>query len=155
VSRKNYLIKAKESQTQAIADKKVEHQKNLETLKSKIEEMNEVIPGQKINKITKNKVEDLLTKPVKQLENGTVLNGVWAKRAEDQIDFDLKLAHFINMGLFDGKFDSLKKRVKSTAAQELEEQISRKGEYTGSGRVPTKERQASNNMISSMKGIFE
>lgn len=155
VTRKEYLATAKVKREEDIKNEKLKHQRSLETLKEKVNGLDEIIPGQKINKTTKTKIEDLLTKPVKQLEDGTVLNGVWAKRADDQLDFDLKLAHFINIGLFDGKFDSLKKRVKSSAAEELEAQISRQGEYTGSGRVPAHNNEASKNMISSMRGMFK
>jgi len=153
VSRREYIKKLKTSQEEEAKSKKIEHQRSLETLKLKVEGLDEIIPGQRVNKQTKTKIEEMLTKPVKQLENGTVLNGIWAKRAEDQLDFDIKLAHFINMGLFDGKFEALKKKVKSTAAEELELQISRQGEFTGSGHIP--KRETSNDMISSMRGLFK
>jgi len=150
-SRKEYVANVKAKETKAIEDRKLDHQKSLENLRTKVDELTEIIPGQKINKVTKTKIEDMLTKPVKQLENGQVLNGVWAKRAENQLDFDMKLAHFINLGLFDGKLDILKKNAKTSAIDELEKHIEQKGSYRGSGTIPNADRKAATDMISSMR----
>jgi len=152
--RKEYLQRVKEEQKNAAENARKENQKRLEELKTQISDLKEIIPGQKINKQTKDKIQDLLTKPVKQLENGQVLNGIWSKRAENQMDFDMKLAYFIASGLFDGKLDAITRKAKTTAAEELEKHIRQQGDYKGSGNVPSSSRQQSKSAIDSMRGVF-
>jgi hypothetical protein len=126
-------------------------------LKDTVTSLDEIIPGHKITKPTKTKIEDLLTKPVKQLDNGQVLNGVWAKRVENPIEFDAKLAYFINLGLFDGKMDVLKKAAKTSATSELEKHLKNSGNHFGSGKLPktgSKPNKETNDMLSSMRGAF-
>lgn len=154
-ARKDYAGRLKEEQEQALEKQKKQHQDTLKELRKKIEDVKEIIPGQKINKQTRDKIDNLLTKPVKQLENGQVLNGVWSKRAEDPLDFDVKLAALVLMGAFDGKFGNLKTKVKTDAATELEERIKREPGYYGSGRTPRKPgSKDSKDMVDKMKEFF-
>jgi len=152
--RKQRLEKIKQEQTTAVENRETARQASLKSLKDQVDNLTEIIPGQKINKQTKVKIEDMLTKPAKQTEDGQVLNGVWAKRAEDVLDFDIKLAYLINQGAFDGKMATLTKKVKTSAITELEHQISQKGHFTGTGRTPEVDKETKD-MIGSMKHLFK
>lgn len=153
-ARKDYVESLKQEQVKQREAQTKQQQEALKNLKEKINSFEGVVPDQKINKATKTKLEKMLTTPVKQLENGQVLNAVWAKRAENSLEFDLKLAHLIDLGAFDGKFAGLKKKVKTDAATDLERIIDQKRGYTGSGRVPRQEDKDTKDSISSMKKAF-
>lgn len=153
-ARKDYVKRLKEEETANIERQRQEQQEALKNLKDKVNAFEGVVPDQKINKQTKSKLEQMLTKPVKQLKSGQVLNAVWAKRAEDPLEFDLKLAHLIDLGAFDGKFGNLKKQIKTSAAENLEKAIEQKRGYTGSGRMPRREDKDVKDNITSMKDFF-
>lgn len=95
----------------------------LKAIKSKIQELDEVIPGYKINKQTKDKIEKMLLEPATTDAQGNKLNAVWAKRAEDPFTFDAKLAYLLHTGVFDGKMEKLVKTAKSQAVRELDEVV--------------------------------
>jgi len=89
--------------------------------------MQEVIPGQKINKQTKDKIYNDIIKPVMD-KFGQTTNTIWAKRSEDPIDFDTKIAYLYETGFFEkGKSWDKVKRVKTTReSSELEEHLSKR-----------------------------
>ena len=95
----------------------------LNNLKTKINSLEEIVPNLKLTKQSKQKIEDLLTKPIKQTEQGQLLNGVWSKRMEDPMDFDIKLAYLIELGAFDGKWDKLIKKTESKVTEELKNKM--------------------------------
>ncbi len=111
--------KIKNEAEQAVKDRNV----RISELKAKVQAMDEIIPGTKINKITKAKIEDMLLKTVNTTPEGITLNAVWSKRAEDPFGFDAKLAYLIHTGVFEGKTDKLVKSVKSQAVQSLAKSI--------------------------------
>lgn len=83
-----------------------------------IEETDEYFKGEKIDKVTKTKIKDILFTPVK-LDNGFVTNKLWAKRDTNPAKFDSKMAYLDIIGFFDDKpLDKFEKRAetKSTSA---------------------------------------
>lgn len=83
-----------------------------------IEENDEYFKGEKIDKVTKTKIKDILFTPVK-LDNGFVTNKLWAKRDTNPAKFDSKIAYLDIIGFFDDKpLDKFEKRAetKSTSA---------------------------------------
>ena len=83
-----------------------------------IEETDEYFKGEKIDKVTKTKIKDILFTPVK-LDNGFVTNKLWAKRDTNPAKFDSKIAYLDIIGFFDDKpLDKFEKRAetKSTSA---------------------------------------
>lgn len=108
-----------------------EQQRQLETLKDTINSMSEVIPGQKINKPTKDKLYGMITKPIED-KNGRTTNALWAKRSEDPLHFDAKLAYLVDTGFFekDKPWDKLKTVKTSKEASRLEDYLSDKKNTT-------------------------
>lgn len=96
-----------------------EVKETISNLKTKINSLDEIVPNLKVSKQSKQKIEELLTKPVKQTDQGQMLNGVWSKRMDNPMDFDIKLAYLIELGAFDGKWDKLIKKTESKITEEL------------------------------------
>lgn len=119
---------AKEQQEQA---KQVKQQR-LEELKDGINAINEIIPGQKVNKQTKQEMYDMLIKPV-QDKDGRTTNKIWAKRADDPMFFDSRIAYLLHTGYFekDKPWDKIKNIKVSKEASELESYLSNR-KNTGS-----------------------
>lgn len=124
--KEHFSTKTKEYQEMAEKQQeefKRQNEKQLEELKNKIDGLDEVIPGQKVNKQTKDKIHDLITKPVAQDDRGNVLNHIWNKRAQDPFKFDTMLAYLDILGVLDGKTDKLLKPAKTQATSELADSI--------------------------------
>lgn len=126
------------------AEKRVEEQeklyreqvkKNQEDFKKMVLEKDEFFEGIKVNKQTKDKVVDMVLKPVAKDSNGNLLNGIWAERAKDPQKFDAYLAYHILTGTFWGKIDTVKKKVKTDTVSELENLWKNKGGSLGGKTV--------------------
>jgi len=104
-----------------------ENQRRLDSLKDTINAINEIIPGQTINKQTKVKLYDLITKPIVD-KDGRTTNALWAKRAEDPSTFDAKLAYLVETGFFekDKPWTKIKSVKVSKEASALEEALNKK-----------------------------
>lgn len=148
---KTELAEEKERIKQAEKNEEIQKANVLKDLKSKIQALDEVIPGHKINKPTKTKIEEMLLKPVKQDEQGNSYNAVWAKRMEDPFGFDTKLAYLIHTGVFDGKTDKLAKTAKSQALKSLEDNI-RSSEGTFKTKAPRFEKE-DEDLLKGLKGL--
>ncbi len=99
------------------------HKKQLEELRSKIDSMDEILPNHKINKQTKDKLHDMLVKPVAQDQYGNPINSIWKKRMSDPFKFDTMVAYLDILGVFDGKMDKLLKPAKNSAVSDLERSL--------------------------------
>ena len=122
------LIQSEEKQLAEFTKKQQEefennHKKQLEELKTKIESLDEVLPGYKVNKQTKEKIHDMLVKPVAQDQYGNQLNSIWKKRMEDPFKFDTMVAYLDLMGVFEGKMDKFLKPAKNAAVSDLERSL--------------------------------
>lgn len=111
-------LKQKADQDRIAADKAY-----LDSLKENVYQAKEILKGKPINKQTQEALFDMITKPVKKMDNGQTLNAVWAKREENRQDFDIKLAYFIKLGLFDGKIDKLAVDARTKATDNLKKII--------------------------------
>jgi hypothetical protein len=137
-----------------------ENRRSLEKLKDDINALDEIIPGVNINKPTKVQMFESITKPV-QDGKGRTTNAIWAKRAEDPIFFDQRLAYLYTTGFFD-KNKPWTKAVQSKATKEISdlERALDKKKNTGSGtgvpvlRNPEQDKTVKDN-IDSMRGVFE
>lgn len=131
-------IKAQEEENKKQIKLREQQQlQQLENLKETINSITEIIPGQTINKQTKDKLYDILIKPV-ELENGRSTNALWAKRTEDPIHFDTRLAYLLETGFFEkGKPWNKIKNVKVTKEVSKLEEALKRNKNTGarSGRT--------------------
>lgn len=109
-----------------------ERVRQLTILKENIEGITEIIPGQKINKPTKDKMYNLITQPV-QDKYGNTTNALWSKRSEDPMFFDSRVAYLLETGFFDkGKSWDKIKSVKTTEDIDSLEKYIEKRSNTGS-----------------------
>lgn len=111
----------------AIKAAKEKDNEYLTNLKDNIYKSEEIIKDKKINQQTKDKIYNLITKPVK-LEDGTVTNGIWAKRRENPQEFDKKLAYLLETGVFDGNTKTLTTDARTKAVNQIKKELS--GERT-------------------------
>lgn len=119
---KNQIANAKKEQERLEQEAAENNRKQLEQIKKNIEETTEIL-GFKLNKKLQDTIYKSLTTPVTKTPDGTYLNALAAKRAENPVEFEKKL-HFlfhITKGFED--FTTLKKPVKTTAIQELKDAL--------------------------------
>lgn len=123
----------KKAKADKIANEKA-YKAQINSYKSHIEKTEEYFKGDKVNKATKDKMVKALLNPV-QLEDGTVTNEIEAKRRENAIEFDAKMAYLFAIGWFDGKpLDKLVKNAETKATSKLTQSIQdrRGNSYKGS-----------------------
>jgi len=120
-----YVTEEKQSIKQRAEQAKIDAQKAQEKMvndyKSYIDKTDEYFAGEKVSKQIKEKIQKALLDPVK-LENGVVTNHVWAKRAENPISFDAKVAYLDSIGFFDNKpLDKFIKKAETKSTTRLAE----------------------------------
>lgn len=158
---KDYFKQVGEEEKTKIEQQRVENEKlnkqRIEEFNKKIEDLQEVVPGVKLNKNEKSKIREIITKPVKEV-NGVPLNSLWAKRSEDPDKFDTVLATLYHYGVFDGKWDKLVKANKSKAAEEIEKAMKGGAANFKSGFSRTKTSPGKNTpesaSLDAMRGAF-
>lgn len=119
--------KEKDLEVKKAEEEKVREQnrvKTIETLKAKIDEYKEIVPGIVINKQTKDKLFKNITQPVKEGPNGEQLTLAVAKRMEDPFKYAIIENYLIELGVFDGKFDKITAKQKSKAVSQLKNVLS-------------------------------
>jgi hypothetical protein len=123
---KGYFKEAAENEKKQIEQQKKDAEVAAANMRKefsdKVDSLTEIIPNVKLSKAEKDKIKDMVLKPVKEV-NGVALNAVWAKRSENPTEFDTKLAALINYGIFDGKWDKVIKGAKTKATDELQKAI--------------------------------
>lgn len=121
------------------------YKQQLNTLKKMIFENDSIVEGIKLNEKTKKELYSMITTPYKQLDDGTKVNFVTAKRLEDPIKYAIIEAYLVMSGVFDGKLDGITKTQKTKILKEFEKTLSnsqsvKMGEI---GAVPKKKTQKS------------
>lgn len=124
---KQEITSLKEEAERLQEEREAEQKRQLKILKENIDTMQEVIPGQRINKQTKDKIYADIIKPVTD-KYGQQTNAIWAKRAEDPMFFDSRIAYLLETGFFEkGTPWNKIKSVKTTQeSSELEEHLSKR-----------------------------
>jgi len=157
-AKKQELVDAKENQKKAQEDAQESYNESLQSLGKHIDALEEIIPGKKINKQTKTKIKDIITKPVKQSEDGYAMNAIWAKRHEDPESFDTVMSYLFLSGVFDGKWDQITKTVNTKLTTKLEDKLKSGSGSTLLGGKHTISRtpgeKAREDMIGPMKNLF-
>lgn len=102
------------------------------TLKAKIQQDSEILPGIKVNTNTKDKIFTSMTTAVKDSDNGSPLNELMVKYQEDpEFRYKLHAMYEVTKGLTD--FKKFKSSAKSNAVNELDKKLkSGQGTRTGS-----------------------
>jgi len=153
-------IEAEEQEAQRIQALQVEeNRRSREVLKEDINSLTEIIPGVQINKQTKIKMYEDIVKPV-QDGKGRTTNAIWAKRSEDPMFFDSRLAYLLETGYFEkGKAWNKASQAKTTtsisdlekAIQDKSNTVSKAGTHVLRSLEEDKTTKAN---IDSMRGIF-
>lgn len=162
------LKEARKTDLAAEKQRKVDEQKaaqdaynqQIAELSKHIESLDEIVPGKKINKQTKSKIKDIITKPVKQSEEGYAMNAMWAKRNENPVEFDSILAYLYLSGVFDGKWDQITKTVNTQLTKKLQTKINSGSGSSLMGGKPTTRRedevaQRRKDLLGSMRHLLE
>jgi len=106
---KSQIELVKQKAIQQKQSEEVSRKETIDKYKAVIEATDEIIPGQKINKQTKTKVEQ-----------GVFSGQAWEVRKKDPYKFDTILTYLVQSGVFEGKGDKLGAKAKTSAIQELE-----------------------------------
>jgi len=101
-----YIAETKQNNIKQAQDQKIAREtaiaKYTTDQKALIETTDEYFKGDKVTKVVKEKMIKLLTSPAK-LKDGSINNQLWAKRDENPIAFDAKVAYLEAIGFFDDK----------------------------------------------------
>lgn len=127
--REKELRKLEEQTAKQEQLKQEEMQQQLANIRKEIDSSNEIVPGIKHNKQTKDKLFDMITKPAGVI-GGQSVNAITMKMHENPTKFNLILAEMIRLGVFDGKWDSITKVSKTKAITDLEKVVNSNTSYT-------------------------
>lgn len=117
------VTKAKEKAEASISAEKTK----FESLKSKINENSEILPGVKVNSQTKDKIFNSMTTPVKSKDNKLQNEVMDLYSSDAEYKMKIHALHILTKGFTD--FSKFKNEAKSTAVKDLEEKLAQ----TGSG----------------------
>jgi len=134
---------------------KAEQAKQLSDLKTYIDKSEEFFKGDKITKLVKDKMVKAITTPIK-LQNGVVTSELWAKREENPISFDSKIAYLNAIGFFDEKpLDKFMKNAETKAVSGLQQFLQDNGgrSYKGSAERSFSSREGSKDPLDSILNI--
>jgi len=98
-----------------------QQQEQIEEFNKTLENTNEVIPGIKVNNNLKETIRKNITTPVAYDQQGNPVNKIGKYRAENPIDFEIKLNYLFEATKGFTDFNLFGKKGKSQAIKELEE----------------------------------
>ena len=129
----------------------------IESIGKNIDSTEEIIPGIKMTKSTKDKLFDNMTKITGNDSNGNAQNYIMSVRQKDPVNFDKTVAYLADITKGFTDWSKIKKSAKSSATADLEKVLSKKstGHKTGSHKkdAPRTE-QAEDELINSLSGMF-
>ena len=127
-------------------------------LKARLDGMNEISPEQKLSPQLRKKIFEAITVPVAiDRETNISYSLVGKKRAENPVDFDIKLAYQIVTGAFDGDLKNIKASARTSAINELDESVTSIASGAGGIKPAAKkpgEQLTSNEYLESLKRTF-
>ena len=104
--------------------KKIQDEKNsrdlLSGIRTSIDKKDEIIPGIKINKSVKDNLYSSMTEISGYGENGKPYNKIIELRSKDPVGFDITLHYLMSLGVFDGKWDTLKNAIKVDTGKQID-----------------------------------
>lgn len=146
----------REEEARAKEAQKILEEKNKKEVADRtkyIDELQEVIPGNKLNAQVKKKMMDSMFKTVKT-EDGKQTSQMNAIRSKDPVKFDAIFHYLLVNGVFEGKFDSFKAPVQKSVIKNLKETIESDTTFKqGVGKVERNDKLEDS--INSMKAFFK
>jgi len=120
-----------DEQAAAATKRQRDYDNKINALKEEVDSIDLGFLGITENKKVRNKIFDMLTKPISATEN---INAVQKKRNElGDTKFDIILSSLIERGVFDGDLTKLSKKQRSSAMDELRNSVERSSYATGRG----------------------
>lgn len=126
-------------------------QETLDNFKKSLNETKEIIPGLQFTTAMKDKIFKTLTTPVATDNMGNPLNSIAKARAENPLDFEMKLAYLFEVTKGFSDWTPLMTPGKKNAIKEFEE-AARRLDYSkdGTGTTPTVDKASQKEILKAM-----
>jgi len=124
-------------------------------IQKSIEDVDEIIPGVKLNKPTREKLFQNMTQIVGEDENGTPQNFVMSMRAQNPIGFDLAVTYLADVTKGFTDWGKIKKAGKTNAVKDFEKALGSTTHVSGRPKGdPMGEDKASDALLQSLETMF-
>ena len=124
-------------------------------IQSSIEDVDEIIPGVKLNKTTRDKLFHNMTQIVREDEQGTPQNFVMAMRSENPIGFDLAVTYLADVTKGFTDWSKIKKAGKTNAVKDFEKALGTTSHTSGRPKGdPSSETGAEESLMDSLATMF-
>lgn len=121
ISSKKEKDEAEKTRKQNLANKQA-YEKQIKELDESIKNKKEIIPGVKLTDKARKELFDSITKPVRD-SKGNYTNKITEIRSKNPMEFDMIVHHMANLGVFEGKWDSVINGAGKTKSKELADKI--------------------------------
>jgi len=150
----------KKAQEEAVANQKAQ-QKQMEennaqlinNIKSTIDTTEEIIPGIKLNKSTREKTFNAMTQIVDNDENGAPVNYIMSLRAKDPLKFDMKLAYVAQLTNGFSDWSKITKTSKTNATKDFEKALTSNTSHKAGRHAQPKGGEV--DPLEGLKGLFK
>ena len=124
-------------------------------IQQSVEEVDEIIPGVKLSKPTRDKLFHNMTQIVGEDENGTPQNFVMSMRAQNPIGFDLGVTYLADVTKGFTDWSKIKKAGKTNAVKEFEKALGSTSHESGRPKgASLGEEKASEALMDSLETMF-
>tara|TARA_R110002012_G_scaffold195916_5_gene364163 strand:+ start:1873 stop:3117 length:1245 start_codon:yes stop_codon:yes gene_type:complete len=124
-------------------------------IQQSVENLDEIIPGVKMNKTTKDKLFHNMTQIVGQDDNGTPQNFVMSMRSQNPVGFDLAVTYLADVTKGFTDWSKIKKAGKTSAVKDFEKALGSTSHDSGRPKSPPMgEEKASEALIDSLTTMF-
>ena len=124
-------------------------------IQSSIEDVDEIIPGVKLNKTTRDRLFHNMTQIVREDEQGTPQNFVMAMRSENPIGFDLAVTYLADVTKGFTDWSKIKKAGKTNAVKDFEKALGTTSHTPGRPKGdPLSETGAEESLMDSLATMF-
>jgi len=124
-------------------------------IQKSVEDVDEIIPGVKLNKPTRDKLFHNMTQIVGEDENGTPQNFVMSMRAQNPIGFDLAVTYLADVTKGFTDWGKIKKAGKTSAVKDFEKALGNTSHESGRPKgTPLGEEKASEALMDSLATMF-
>lgn len=123
-------------------------------LQTYVNGLEEIIPGNKLNKVAKDKIIDSMTKPVAKDKDGKPISSITQIRSKDPMKFDAIFHYLLVNGVFEGKWDSVMKTARKPVLKELEDSISQDTRFKEGNLKQTNSSNAKSS-LDAMRSMFD
>ena len=124
----------KQQTAQQKAAQEAQAQEMMKNIQNTVEEVTEIIPGVKINKRMRDKVFSSMTRAVDTDQYGNPVNALMQKRAENPIEFEMKLHYLFNVTKGFEDWSAISNKATTSAMSQFEKTISKGSDLKTTGK---------------------